>query len=33
MSIFRDVEAAVTAAADIVCNSGLDIGGYECQAQ
>ena len=26
MSIFGDVEAAVTAAADIVCNSGLDIG-------
>ena len=26
MSVFRDVEAAVTAAADIVCNSGLDIG-------
>ena len=26
MSVFRDVEAEVTAAADIVCNSGLDIG-------
>ena len=26
MFVFRDVEAAVTAAADIVCNSGLDIG-------
>ena len=26
VSVFRDVEAAVTAAADIVCNSGLDIG-------
>ena len=25
-SVFRDVEAAVTAAACIVCNSGLDIG-------
>ena len=25
MSVFRDVEAAVTAASDIVCNSGLDI--------
>ena len=24
--VFRDVEAAVTAAANIVCNSGLDIG-------
>ena len=26
VSVFRDVEAAVTAAADIVCNSGLDTG-------
>ena len=26
MSVFRDVEAAVTAAPGIVCNSGLDIG-------
>ena len=26
MCVFRDVKAAVTAAADIVCNSGLDIG-------
>ena len=26
VSIFRDVKAAVTAAANIVCNSGLDIG-------
>ena len=26
VSVFRDVEAAATAAADIVCNSGLDIG-------
>ena len=25
MSVFRDVEAAVTAVPDIVCNSGLDI--------
>ena len=24
--MFRDVKAAVTAATDIVCNSGLDIG-------
>ena len=26
VSVFRDVEAAVTTAPDIVCNSGLDIG-------
>ena len=26
VSVFRDVEAAVTAVPDIVCNSGLDIG-------
>ena len=26
VSVFRDVEAAVTVAPDIVCNSGLDIG-------
>ena len=26
MSVFRDVEAAVTAVPDIVCNNGLDIG-------
>ena len=26
VSVFRDVEATVTVAADIVCNSGLDIG-------
>ena len=26
VSVFRDVEAAVTATPDIVCNSGLDIG-------
>ena len=26
MSVFRDVEAAVTAVPDIVCNNGLDTG-------
>ena len=26
VSVFGDVEVAVTAAADLVCNSGLDIG-------
>ena len=26
MSVFKDVEAAVTVVPDIVCNSGLDIG-------
>ena len=26
MSVFRDIEAAVNEASDIVCNSGLDIG-------
>ena len=26
MSVFRDVEPVVTAASDIVCSSGLDIG-------
>ena len=31
VSVFRDVEAAVTAAADIVCNSGLDIGDMDVE--